>query len=122
MTERHIRFYTDEHIHRAAVDQLHRRGVEIIHSADLDMLNQDDDDHLTYATTNGYILVTCDDDFERLDAKWKAQGKTHRGIVYFSMAKGLCKDIGKIVEELWFLHQAADYENDLYNQIWRVKT
>lgn len=31
-----------------------------------------------------------------------------------------CKLISIIVREILFLHETADYQTDLYNQLWRV--
>ena len=44
----------------------------------------------------------------------------HAGIVYFRM-KDQCQSISIVVRELLFLHEAADYETDLYNQVWRAQ-
>ena len=40
--------------------------------------------------------------------------------MYFRM-KDQCQSISIVVNELLFLYQAADYETDLYNQIWRAQ-
>lgn len=114
-----IRYYTDVHIAREAVRQLQQKGIDIVHCGDIGLSDADDSAHLEYATREGRILVTCDDDFERLHAAWQTAGREHGGIVYFKMGDK-CKSIGFIVNTLLFLHEAASYESDLHNQIWRA--
>jgi len=64
--------------------------------------------------------VTCDEDFERLYAEWQSAERERTGIVYFRMADQ-CKSISIVVREIIFLHEAADYKADLYNQVWRAQ-
>jgi hypothetical protein len=35
--------------------------------------------------------------------------------------KDQCQSISMIVNEILFLHEAADYEADLFNKIWRAQ-
>jgi hypothetical protein len=64
-------------------------------------------------------MVSCDDDFERFHAYWQETGRQHAGIVYLRM-EDQCQSIGIVVKEILFLDEAAVYETDLYNQIWRA--
>jgi predicted nuclease of predicted toxin-antitoxin system len=114
-----LRFYTDVHISKATVIQLRQKDVDIIHCGEVGMSDAEDEDHLRYATENGRIMITCDEDFERYHAMWQTASHEHGGIVYFKMNES-CKEIGLIVKEVLFLCQAANYQTDLYNQIWRV--
>lgn len=114
-----MKFYTDVHIAREAVSQLVKKGVDIIHCSDVGMADAEDPDHLLYAAKNGCILVTCDEDFERHHAEWQKTGREHAGIVYFRM-KDQCQSISIVVKEILFLHEAAEYPQDLYNKIWRA--
>ena len=115
-----IKFYTDVHIAREAVAQLQSKGVDIIHCGEVGLSDTDDLTHLDYATAEGRVMVSCDEGFERYHAERQEAGKAHAGIVYFRM-KDQCQSISVIVNEILFLHEAADYEMDLYNRIWRVK-
>ena len=56
-------FYTDAHIHYAAVKQLRDKGVDIVRCQDVGMDDASDSEHLTYATDQGRVVVTCDKDF-----------------------------------------------------------
>ena len=102
-----IKFYTDVHIAREAVAQLQNKGVDIIHCGEVDLSDADDLTHLDYATAEGRVMVSCDEGFERYHAQRQAAGEA--------------QSISVIVNEILFLHEAADYEVDLYNQIWRAK-
>lgn len=115
-----IKFYTDVHIAREAVTQLREKGVDIIHCGEVGLADADDLTHLTHATEESRVMVSCDEGFERYHVQWQANGKAHAGIVYFRM-KDQCQSISIIVNEILFLHEAADYEADLYNRIWRTK-
>jgi predicted nuclease of predicted toxin-antitoxin system len=114
-----IKFYTDVHIAREAVRQLRQKGIDIIHCGDANLSDADDLVHLEYATQQRRVMVSCDEGFERYHALWQTQGKQHAGIVYFRM-QDQCQSISIVVREIIFLHEAADYETDLYNRIWRA--
>lgn len=116
-----MKFYTDVHVAKEAVLQLRQKGVDIIHCAEVGLQEASDPDHLVYATAQKRVMISCDDDFERLHQVWQVENRPHAGIVYFRMADQ-CKQIGLVVREIIFLHETADYEADLYNQIWRVRT
>ncbi len=115
-----IKFYTDVHISREAVRQLADKGVSIIHCGDKGMSDASDEAHMEFANQNDYVIVTCDDDFERYHIEWQLTGRKHSGIVYFRMLDQ-CQSISIVVKEILFLHEAADYQQDLYNQIWRAQ-
>ncbi len=116
-----IKFYTDVHIAKEAVEQLRKKGVDILHCGEVGMADADDGAHLLYAVKDGRVMVTCDADFEHYHAEWQAAGREHTGIVYFRM-KDQCPSISIVVRELLFLHEAADYQTDLYNQVWRAQS
>ena len=85
------------------------------------MSDADDPTHLQYAIITGRVMVSCDRDFETFHAHYLTEGKAHSGIVYFRM-NVQCQSISIIVKEILFLHEAANYQEDLYNQFWRVKS
>ena len=58
----------------------------------------DDNLLLEYATENGYVLLSMDDDVTRLHAEWVRAGKPHGGIFYAPMTEfGGQRGIGPIV-------------------------
>jgi hypothetical protein len=114
-----LRFYVDVHISYEAVLQLRKQGVDIIHCGEVGMSDMPDIEHLSYAISTNRIMVSCDVDFVLFHDQYQAEGKEHTGIVYFQMSKH-CKSIGLIVKEILFLVEIADYQKDLYNQLWRA--
>ena len=119
-------FFTDENIHGTVIRQLRSKGITVVTCAEAEMLTADDEDILRYAAENGYIIVTCDDDFLRLDTLWQENHLEHGGIIYFRM-RDQCKKIGVVVKEILQIHaliaeEAGTIANDLYNKVWRVKS
>jgi len=112
-------FFCDVHIAVEAVKQLQTKGVDIIHAGDVGLSDADDPELLLYAIGNERVMVSCDDDFVRWHNYYQQKQNEHSGIVYFRMYDQ-CKSISIVVRELLFLHEAAEYQTDLYNQLWRV--
>lgn len=115
------RFFCDVHIALEAVRQLRNKEVDIVHCGEVGLADAKDETLLLYAVEQGRVMVSCDDDFQRLHQQWQEMEREHAGIVYFRM-NDQCKSIGIVVKELLFLHEAADHQTDLYNQLWRVHT
>ena len=92
----------------------------VANAAEVEVEMQDaaDVDHLVYATKNERIMVSCDRDFEDLHWEWQTEGKSHAGIVFFHKFEQ-CQSISFMVNEILFLTEAADYQTDLHNNIWR---
>lgn len=117
-----IKFYTDAHIPLAVIEQLRLHGVDIIRCEDVGKKYAEDHEHLQYATDEGRIIITHDDDFLTLSSEWQQQDKKHAGIIYIlSDKQGV---IGIIVKELLFLHQTvlegAASAEDFCNQVWYI--
>ena len=117
-----IKFYTDAHIPLAVIEQLRLHGVDIIRCEDVGKKYAEDHEHLEYATSEGRVIITHDDDFLALSLEWQQQNKNHAGIIYIlSDKQGV---IGVIVKELLFLHQTviegAASPEDFCNQVWYI--
>ncbi len=118
-----IKFFADTHIAIDTIEALQRKGIDIIRSLDAGFAEDEDDRVLlSYATSEKRIMVTCDNGFERHRVEWLESGRPHASILYFNMSTGQCSDIGLMVTEIEFIHEAADSEKDIYNQFWRVKS
>ncbi|GIK64935.1 MAG: hypothetical protein BroJett018_27290 [Chloroflexota bacterium] len=116
------KFYLDSHITTEIVSQLRDKGVDIIHCSEDGMEDASDEEHLAYCTRIGRVMVTCDKGcFFQLHLAWQTDGKEHGGIVYFRM-EDQCKSVSFVIRELLLLHEAADYPNDLYNEVWWAKS
>ena len=93
-----LKFFTDEHMSKAIVEQLRLRGVDVLRCEDVGMKAVDDSRLLEYATENGYVLLSMDDDVTKLHAEWVKTGKRHKGIFYAPMTHfGGQAGIGPIV-------------------------
>lgn len=54
----------------------------------------DDPDHLTYAATHGYVLLTHNpDDFDDLHRDWRQHGQIHAGIFLIYEENNIRKDM-----------------------------
>ena len=113
------KFYLDVHIAKEVAIQAQQKGVDIIHCSDIGNDNLSDDEHLAYALQQRRVMVTFDRGFEKHHAVRQRRGEEHGGIVLLLIINQ-AQSIGAIVNELVFLSGSANYENDLYNQIWRV--
>lgn len=118
-----IAFYMDTHIPKAVATQLQYRGVKVVRCEEVGMAEADDVEHLEYATSQGYTLVSHDRDFWDIHGNWLAQGLRHTGIVLFS--NQLQGNIGRLVNELVELHEmitqeVGTLEKDVYNQVYEI--
>ncbi len=118
-----LTFYTDAQIPRSIASQLALRGIKVVRCEDVGKKQADDIEHLEYAAEHGFVLITADSDFLRLDAEWLAAGKKHGGILF--IPPELQGVIGVVVEEAVFLNQAmligAARPEDMINEVWRVR-
>jgi hypothetical protein len=83
------------------------------------MDNASDSEHLEYASREDRVIVTNDQGFQGLHHQWMEAGKHHAGIIVITHDK---EDIGMIVRELLFWHEAvaggaADLGNDVRDQV-----
>jgi predicted nuclease of predicted toxin-antitoxin system len=115
-----LRFYTDSHVPKQVAIQLRAKGIDVVRCQEIGLEDADDIVHLEKATSQLRTVITGDEDFPRLNAKWNQSGKFHAGILYFQHdSQG---DVGLIVNSAIFLYEAIDLgaatlENDVYNRI-----
>jgi predicted nuclease of predicted toxin-antitoxin system len=119
-----IRFYFDAQIPKQVAIQLRARGVDVLRCQEIGWDDKKDPEHLEYAASEKRMIVTADEDFERLHAQWQEEGKFHAGIA--QVAHESQHAVGVMVKELWYLveaieNEAASLEKDIYNQIYRIK-
>ncbi len=115
-----LKFYTDTHIAKAVAVQLRSRGVDVVRCEEVGLANADDETHLRYATMQGRAVVTHDQDFLVLNARWFEQGRSHSGI--FFIQRHLQGNIGQIVRRLAEYAEliaggAGSLEADIVNQV-----
>jgi hypothetical protein len=77
-----IKVYLDEDVHGFIADALRLRGWHTLTTPEAGSLRTSDIDQITYATQNGYSLLTYNvTDFPRLHNEILATGGTHAGII-----------------------------------------
>ncbi|MBV6441877.1 MAG: hypothetical protein DYG98_23300 [Haliscomenobacteraceae bacterium CHB4] len=100
-----VKFFLDEHIPKAVAKGLRARSVEVLTCAEADRLTFSDSEHLQFALSRGYVVVTADNDFLTLHA----QGMHHAGIAF--AAKPLT--IGQFVSALLLIHEVLEADEML---------
>ena len=93
MSELTIRYLLDENIEVVIAVQLRKHGIDVTTVVQKEMLGEDDPVILKYATKQGRVVVSYDDDFTKL-AKMDIE---HAGIVFVTFRH---RSIGVIVRAL----------------------
>lgn len=68
-----IRFHLDENVSNVIADGLRRRGIDVTTTPEQGLIASSDEVQLAFASSQGRVIFTQDDDFLRLH---------HAGIVY----------------------------------------
>jgi predicted nuclease of predicted toxin-antitoxin system len=92
-----VRYYADQHVPRPVVEGLRRRGIDILTAQEAGRCALPDPDQLTFATSEGRVLVTFDSDFLALHQA----GASHVGIAWCPATK---YSIGELIQMLVLLH------------------
>ena len=90
------RFYADEHIARPVIVGLRNMGIDILRAQDVGLRGASDADHLSFAPSQGRVVVTRDADFLRLNRA----GVAHSGILFLVRSVG----VGDVVRAIARLH------------------
>ena len=97
-----IRLYADENVDDRIVRGLRQRGIDVMTAVGAGMMGKPDSEQLSFATRNGLVLLTSDQDFLRLHLQWLREGKTHAGIIYYSqfhVSVGICISGVKLIAD-----------------------
>jgi predicted nuclease of predicted toxin-antitoxin system len=98
-----LRFLLDEDISYRVADGLRRRGVDAVSVYEVDRANRriPDDEQLVYAAREGRVLVTYNrNDYQALDGQWRADGRSHAGIIWCSERTIPRRAVGDLVRAL----------------------
>lgn len=77
-----IRSYLDHHMHDLFAIDLRRRGFDVVKAREVGNERASDKAHLTWATSQGRVVLTLDfDDFPALADRWFLEGRDHAGII-----------------------------------------
>ena len=84
-----LRLYFDEDsMHRGLTQALRARGVEVRTALDAGMIEREDQEHLEYATEQGYVLCTFNvGDFYRLHSDYLVRGQHHAGMIFMQQQR-----------------------------------
>ena len=104
-----MKFYLDEHIPKGVVEGLRRRGVDVLTVQEAGRSGDSDEKQLAFATKEGRVLVTFDDDFLKLDAT----GIPHTGIVFSQTGR---HTVGELIESLMLIANVIE-PNEMKNHI-----
>ena len=104
-----MKFYLDEHIPKGVVEGLRRHGVDVLTVQEADRSGDSDEKQLAFATREGRVLVTFDDDFLRLDAS----GIPHTGVVFSQTGR---RTVGELIESLMLIANVIE-SNEMKNHI-----
>jgi predicted nuclease of predicted toxin-antitoxin system len=77
-----IRSYLDHHVPDLFAVDLRRRGFDAIVARDVGNARASDEEHLTWATAHGRVVLTSDfDDYPPMADRWFFEGRDHTGII-----------------------------------------
>jgi hypothetical protein len=104
--------YADENVWMPVVEGLRRRGWSVTTAMEEGTLGDPDTDQLDYAATNGWVLLTFDDDFLSMVESDEHDGD-HAGVVFVSQHGW---NVGELVRRIdAALERNAD--RDLTNEV-----
>ena len=95
--DRLIRFFFDQHISPAVARGLRVQNVDVVTAREAGRCGLSDPDRIQYATAEGRVVVTFDQDYLVLDAG----GVTHAGIAWCSATK---YSIGELINALLLVY------------------
>lgn len=104
-----IRFYLDENMHGGLAAGLRARGIDAVHVQEVGREGLPDPDQLAFATTEGRVLVTHDQDYLALHAT----GGPHAGIAWCYPDT---YSVGQLIDALVLVHGAMTAD-ELLNHV-----
>jgi hypothetical protein len=115
-----LKLYFESHISMDVTVQLRNKGVDVLRCEEVGITYAADPDHLEYATSQGRVVVTRDDDFLGLHRDWQEAGKRHAGIMY--LQPDMQGKVGRLVTAILEYYEiieggAGNVEKDIYNQV-----
>lgn len=104
-----VRFYLDQNVTGGTAPGLRALGIDAVSAQEAGRCGLPDPDQLAFATAEGRVLITFDQDFLTLHAG----GTPHAGIAWCHPTK---YTVGQLIRELEILHgvlTAAEMMNNL---------
>jgi len=124
-----LKLLVDEQVNPRVAKALRDKGIIAISVHDLGLAGTGfaDEPLLELAVSREETLLTLDEDFPVIHARWQSEGRQHYGIFYGSTDKyQRTGAIGVLVDYLVFWSQAieeaaATLEEDVYNQFIHIQ-
>jgi hypothetical protein len=79
--------FADQHFKRPIALGLRQRGMDVVIVQERGLCMTDDEVLLGMATAEGRLMLTNDEDFLAIHARWQSAGRTHAGIIYWHQDK-----------------------------------
>lgn len=98
-----IRFYFDQHLPGIAVTALRRRGVDVLTAHEAGTCGDPDPEQLRFATANGRVIVTFDDDYLAHATDFESRGEPFAGVVVCRPDK-YSQNPSRLAAELLIVH------------------
>ncbi|NEO42927.1 MAG: hypothetical protein F6J98_16800 [Moorea sp. SIO4G2] len=99
-----IRYHLDEHIKSVIARELRHRGIDVTTTVEVQFRTKSDESQLAFASREGRVLVTHDDDFLKL----AVTNPNHSGIAYCHQTK---RSLGQIIETLVLIYEVYTPED-----------
>ncbi|NER19221.1 MAG: hypothetical protein F6J96_00330 [Symploca sp. SIO1C2] len=99
-----ISYHLDEHIKSVTARELRNRGIDVTTTVEVNLRTKSDDSQLAFASREGRVLVTHDNDFLKLAVK----NTNHSGIAYCHPTK---RSVGQIIEILVLMYEVCTPED-----------
>ncbi|MBZ0315894.1 MAG: DUF5615 family PIN-like protein [Anaerolineae bacterium] len=120
-----LKFYTDKHVAKQIAVQLRKKGIDVLRCEEVGLDKASDTAHLEYATEQGRVVVSFDEDYMKLHDEWQATGKRHAGIMRLLRHLQGEDGIGTIVKSLLEYHAlietgAGTVDADIENQVFFI--
>lgn len=105
-----MKILTDEHVPRAVATTLQSEGIETITIYDTELLGVNDPPLLDYATKNGYVILTNDQDFV---SKEFVETATHPRIFFYEDQRLPRSDLVRAVHNALSVLRPEDLQNEI---------
>jgi predicted nuclease of predicted toxin-antitoxin system len=110
-----IRLLLDHHINPRLATDLRPQGFDVTFPRELGTERASDEEHLTWATERGRVVLTEDRaDFQILAQRWAEHGRDHAGIILVNTAKPV--SYGELLRRLRAFLDAVSAE-EMVNQV-----
>ena len=96
-----LRLFVEEDVSPSVAAELRKRQVDALSVHGVNRTGLSDEDQLAFAPSQGHVPVTQNRaDFQALGSAWRAQGRSHAGIVWGNERTVPRRDVGNLIRAL----------------------